>query len=298
MIQHRLFRCTLLAEAILLIVLASLHAALPVLFPALSAFPFSQLGLLLRKLSLSGSTGNVIAILLYILLSLLPSVSLLFLKRKGPLHAEDFILALISLAMFPVLYLMVNPGDLPVPGSEGVFCFILWSLAAAWLTLRVLRSLSASDRPSLTRWFSRLLRAAAFYFVFEIFGSMLPALMEALAPMCQPESLWAAAPYSDAEVAFTVISQLVAAVPPAASILVIFRSVRLLDLLQSDDAQSVPAAKELSLLCVRSLSVSVLSVAVLNLLQLILMNQLRKIHITVVLPVLELTLVLDQAATE
>ena len=292
MIRHRLFRYALLLEAVLLILLSSLQSILPAFFPALSAFPFSQLGLGLRMLSLSGSAGNIAAILLYILIALLPAASLFLLKRNAPLHGEDALLALLSLAMFPVLYLMVNPGYLPVPGSEGVFCFILWSLAACWLTLRVLRSLAVSDRPVLLIWFSRLLRAAAFYFVFEIFGSLLPALIEELSALCQPESLWAAPPYSDTEVAFAVIRQLVAAVPPAASILVIFRSVGLLDLLREDAGGTISAAKALSRLCVQSLAVSVSSIAALNLLQLILCDQLRNVQITVVLPVLELALVL------
>ena len=292
MIQHKIFRFSLLAETVLLILFSILQSFLPVYFPTLSAFPFSQLGLGLRMLSLSGKAGNIAAFLLYISVCLLPAVSLLLLKRKEALHGEDSILVLISLAMFPALYLMVNPGYLPLPGSEGVCCAVLWSLAACWLTLRLLRSLTTSDKAALTRRFSLLLRVAAFYFVYEIFGVLLPAMIAELSELCQPQTLWADTPYTDAEVAFSFLRYAVGAVPPAVSILVIFRSVSLVDLLHTESEETAAAANALSLLCARAMGISVSSVAALNLIQFVLFHQLRNIHITVVLPVLELAIVL------
>lgn len=290
--KHKVFRIALIAEAILCILLSALHSVLPPYFPAMASFPFSQLGLGLRTLSLSGSTGNFFAVLLYAAICLLPSVALLPMRRTGTLHWEDGLLVLISAALFPILFLMVNPGLTAVPGSEGVLCSVVWSLAAAWLTLRVLRSLFSSDRHQLALWFSRLLRAAAFYYVFELFGVLLPALLQELSMLQASSDPFSAFVYSDTEIAFTVIRHLVSALPSALLLTVILRAVALMDLARCGDDGVLPAAERLSRLCRTTVSVTVLSVAAADLLQLFLFDRLLHVHISVVLPMMELIFVL------
>ena len=50
-----------------------LQRSLSGLFSTLIAFPFEQIGAGLRVLSLSGAVGNVVAIILYMLLGLIPA---------------------------------------------------------------------------------------------------------------------------------------------------------------------------------------------------------------------------------
>ena len=292
MIKHRSFRILLISEAVLCLALSILGNLLPDLFPAMSAFPFSQLGTLLRMLSLSGSAGNLAAILLYIAVCLLPAAALLLLRRSAPLHAEDSLPVLCSAALFPILWLMVNPGYLTVPGTEGVWCAVIWSLLGTWLTLRVLRSIFASDRAQLALWFSRLLRAAAFYYVFDLFGFMLPAMLDELSMMRLTPDPLSPFTYSDTEIFFTVLRHLVAALPSAVSLPMIFRAISLMDLAQEENEGVLAAAESLSALCRTALILSVVSVAVLNVLQLFLFDRLLNVHISVVLPMMELIFVL------
>jgi len=46
------------------------------------AFPFAQIGLMLRVLSLSGGIGNIIAVILYTIVCLLPMAALFFIRHK------------------------------------------------------------------------------------------------------------------------------------------------------------------------------------------------------------------------
>ena len=58
------------------------------------------------------------------------------------------------------------------------------------------------------------------------------------------------------------------------------------------ECAAIPSAEKLSLLCRNALMLSILSIAALNLLQLFLYEQLMNVHISVVLPVMDLIFVL------
>ena len=60
-------------EAAACVLFCILQRSLSGLFSTLIAFPFEQIGAGLRVLSLSGAVGNVVAIILYMLLGLIPS---------------------------------------------------------------------------------------------------------------------------------------------------------------------------------------------------------------------------------
>ena len=60
-------------EAAACVLFCILQRSLSGLFSTLIAFPFEQIGAGLRILSLSGAVGNVIAIILYMLLGLIPA---------------------------------------------------------------------------------------------------------------------------------------------------------------------------------------------------------------------------------
>lgn len=76
---------------------------------ALLSFPFKQIGMGLRALSLSGGVGNGAALAIYFILCLAPAALLLLIRRKRRLMGEDALPALLSVLLFPVLYLMINP---------------------------------------------------------------------------------------------------------------------------------------------------------------------------------------------
>ena len=71
------------AACLLLVVLLGWNSGEGGILASLTAFPFAQIGLGLRWLSLSGAVGNGLAIGLYVLLGLIPLIALGVLWRRG-----------------------------------------------------------------------------------------------------------------------------------------------------------------------------------------------------------------------
>lgn len=98
----------------------------------LMALPFTFAGKGLRAMSLSGSGGNVAAIVLYGALCLLP-LALKFGKKWGK---WDIWLLVCSGLMFYVMYLMVNPGQRPAvmrnEVGDGIYASGVYSLLLTW----------------------------------------------------------------------------------------------------------------------------------------------------------------------
>ena len=110
--MRKVFLGFLAAEAVVCIVFAIVQTSFAGAFSAVTAFPFEQIGRGLRTLSLSGGPGNVVAVAIYTAVSLSPAAALLIIRKKRKMLPEDGLLILLSVSLFTVLYLMVNPGVL------------------------------------------------------------------------------------------------------------------------------------------------------------------------------------------
>lgn len=74
------------------------------------ASPFSLIGDLLRYLSLESSALNILSIILFIIISLIPMCFLLYLVLKKKIKTVDIIfLALLSASLFITIYYYINP---------------------------------------------------------------------------------------------------------------------------------------------------------------------------------------------
>lgn len=102
--------------------------------------PFTWTAEGLRKLSLSGSLGNAVAIALLVVAGLLP----LAFKWKKSWGLEDALLIFTSIAIWYTLYVLINPYVLPdiLQGTTGelLLCGSCYSLFLSWAVLRLLRS--------------------------------------------------------------------------------------------------------------------------------------------------------------
>lgn len=102
--------------------------------------PFTWVAAGLRKLSLSGSLGNAVAIVLLVVVGLLP----LAFKWKKSWAPEDALLIFTSIAIWYTLYVLINPYILPgiLQGTAGqtLLCGSCYSLFLSWAVLRLLRS--------------------------------------------------------------------------------------------------------------------------------------------------------------
>ena len=111
-----------------------------------AAFPYAQLGAVLRGLSLSGKAGNIAAWALLILTAGLPLIWLIYARTRRAWRAEDGLPALIACLLVPALYGAVNPewlaGALGFPEASLAVAAVAACLNALWIAyiaLRVLR---------------------------------------------------------------------------------------------------------------------------------------------------------------
>ncbi|PKK98136.1 MAG: hypothetical protein CVV57_08750 [Tenericutes bacterium HGW-Tenericutes-2] len=72
--------------------------------------PFQLLGDSIRKLSLLGGMGNIFAIFLYLAISLIPILILIYIIKRKKIVKIDYIFTpLLSLLLFFIMYYMINP---------------------------------------------------------------------------------------------------------------------------------------------------------------------------------------------
>lgn len=152
---------------------ALLGAVLALAFPGEMTYeaiaaPVNALGQALRGLSLSGTGGNAAAWAITLVVSLLPLIPFLLLRRKRK-AVEDWVLLLLIPQIFALLYYAVNPTlidsmaapFLPV-GQLGV----ILATAVTWLVLAFLRALAEAPGERLAAAVGVLLTGCALLLAF------------------------------------------------------------------------------------------------------------------------------------
>lgn len=256
------------------------------------AFPFAQIAALLRALSLAGRVGNAFAMLLLAAVGLLPAAAVLHAFGKRPLRGSDTLGLLASALLLVSLFLMARPGTLAdMFGGMGAelgaaaLGTALWSVLAAWAALEALRSMRGSEGAALYRWGRALLMALDALFVFLIFGSGISSLLSSI------DAVKAANTAPDVSLAatnvFLVLRAAADALPWALDIAIVGRGLRLLDAAETDrySAETVDAANALTKLCGAALTAVMLSLAAINIAQLIFSGALRDMSINASFPV-------------
>lgn len=298
------FPIFLAIEAVFLLILYYAFNGESVWSSAVLGFPFIQVGAGLRMLSLSGSVGNGVAILLYVLLCLLPVAALLLFRRKRSLAPEDGLLVLLSLFLFLVFYFMINPGKIPglLSGEEGsllleqsLFSGAAYALMFSYAVIRALRHFMGADREQLQDYLAILLRILAMYFVFLAFGASFQVFLEGIAPL-QTDTVMGLelALYDGSNYFFAFLQYLANMLPYVLDVAVVLATLNLMKAMKENrySQEVITWAHRVSRLCAVSLAATVLVTAALNLLQLLYLDRLRSVNIQVVIPVLSVAFVL------
>jgi len=282
--------------ALLLLSLLAVACVVFVLSPATSAgvltyifsFPYAQMALGLRALSLPGGVGNVIAIILYVLICLAPIGFMPFIRNRKP---EDAMLMIISIVLFFVMYYMINPGLTPMAGGiEGaVLGGIVHSIVLAYVIARVLRLAITAPAERLGRYMAVMLHLLNILFVFMIFGVILSQMVESFAVLRAGNTGQLGTTYI-----FLVLRHVVGAIPYGFNIIIVFAALRLLTAFSEDkySAETVCAAKYVSKICAVSLIVTVITAAGFNLLQFMFIRQLVVVNSNLDFPVTSILFVL------
>lgn len=288
----------LAVEALVCLGFIALQVSTYDVFTTVVAFPFEPIGWGLRQLSLWSGIGNVIAIILYLAICLIPCGILLIMRRKGELHIEDGLLAVISGLLFFVMHQMINPGLIQVGAwgdsavGKAVLCGTVYSVLCAYGVLRALRLFSSGNGQKLQTYMMVLLGIMSGAFVLAIFGggvqNLLVAVDSLLAGNAGNENLLFTT------YVFLGLQFLADNLPFALNIWVAFGCISLLQNLLSNPygEETVLSADRLCRICKRSLGVMVLVGAGFNFLQLIFAGQLHVINTTVVIPLFSIIFVL------
>lgn len=123
------------------------------------SYPFDLMGNGLRKLSLSSTVGNIIALLIYILICLIPVLIYLYKYKKETNKEVDVILIGLSAYLFYAIYQFINPMELysllpeEFYGSGGFISagklsvsMMFYIIVISYLILLSLTSLSVEER--------------------------------------------------------------------------------------------------------------------------------------------------------
>ncbi len=287
--KRKLYTSLLAAEAVACVVLCLVQASFGNAFSTIMAFPFEQIGLGLRALSLWGWLGNILAVVLYLGLSLLPIAALVRKRRK--LEKEDWLLGLLSVLLFVVLYAMVNPGMISLKAKglsqavgKGALGLLVYSVLCGYSILRMLRLFRAGGTEKLLGYLSVMLMLMGALFVYAAFGACFGAMLDSL------NALKAGNVGNEHLLGTTYFclgfKALVDGLPYLMNVAVVLGALNLLDEMRRDrySESTVAAAERMCRLCVVALAATVLANIGFNLVQLLLVNALMTTHIGVQIP--------------
>lgn len=251
----------------------------------LLALPFTALGSLLRTMSLSGTAGNIAAIVLYALVSAIP---LLFWWR-GKRKTEDWLLVLLCGVIALVLYYMVNPnlrhtywrnevGDVIYAGA-------FWSCLVTWGVLKLVGSGEALVKRNIYRALRIFLLLCAGSCILRAFGTNLSSLLVQLRYYGEMETPFGVV--KTPTYIFLLLDFAATAAENGLIALVLYKGAKLLQELEADPfgAGCVKAADEVSALCRRTLMIVALTSLALNLGQVLLSSVLLNVTLEVRIPV-------------
>ena len=298
--KRKLFYILLACEAALCIIFCFVKLSWPTLFSSIMAFPFEQIAHVLRILSLSSPTGNVIAFLIYFIISLIPLMLLLIFSKKRKLKPEDILLIILTGILFGTLYYMINPGTLTTMMGNALSASILkaflgviiYSVIAGYILLRILRTFSNSDKHSLYKYLKILLIILNVIFVFVIFGTLFNNMISSfnsftVSNTAPEQSLWL-------NYVFISLNYIISALPYIFNVFIVFKVMDLLAELNEDNYsdKSSALADNLSRWCIKALSITVVSNIIFNIIQLVMIKKLLVIESMVQIPIFSIVFVL------
>jgi len=298
--RRKLYVGALSLEAIVCVVFSILQTSFLGVYTTAMAFPLEQIGTGLRTLSLSGSGGNVAAIVIYCATSLLPIAALLISRKKRKLLAEDGLLGLMSVALFAVLYIMINPGIISkwsngaaaLPVGKTVLGCMVYSVICGYFVLRIMRLFSDGGTEKFFRYMSVMLSLLNVLFVYWVFGACFSGLLNSITQLKAGNT--GNEHLLGASYVFLALQFFADALPYAFNLFIVFAALKLLEEMQVDRycAQTVAAAGQISRRCTTALVATVLANIGYNLLQLVFAKSLVTINSSVQIPVFSITFVL------
>ncbi|MDO5063071.1 MAG: hypothetical protein Q4D77_07815 [Peptostreptococcaceae bacterium] len=285
-------------------------------------FPFLQITSLLRRLSLSGMVGNIVAIAIYVALSLIPIVVLRQISKKRTLLVEDHLLILLSLVCFVGFYSMINtPSADPFSGNESlinpfanlpevkniIYSTLMYSVLLGYFALRLLRIFFSVKTKELHRYLAWMLSGFAIFSLAAIILSFVAPWIADLQNLHLHHQLIYDLNTPDgqlitsgpdmtlyANIFFSALRAVVHALPYAADIYLVLLALDLLEEIQIArySEKVVELSQNLSLVAARALSLIIGVHITFNILQVIFVDRLFNVKAHAFFPILSILFVL------
>ena len=258
-------------------------------------FPLAPIAAGLRKLSLSGTVGNILAWALYILLCALPLIPFGILRSKSKAVKSDFLLLGLIPVLAVTLYRLINPTGLLAGTEAGLVMYraqyggTLYALLICWMILRVTEGFGKLDEPALYHGLGIFLKLLGVLFVISAFGGSLGALlgdMEALGAANQNSGSLTLSRL------FLVLQCLTDALPALLNTVTVLMALELTEALAAESDSTADSAQRLAKWCGTTLVITAAASAVFHLLQMLCLPMLRTSDVTLRLPIPSLAFVI------
>ncbi|MBQ3256469.1 MAG: hypothetical protein IJA67_03540 [Oscillospiraceae bacterium] len=284
--KHRSYLCLLAISAAASALLALFADGGNILLATLQ-FPFAPIAKGLRLLSLSGTVGNLLAWVIYVLLCALPLLPLWLLRRKEKSAKSDLLFVLLIPVLAIALYRLINPTGLlasteaALPVYRAQYGGTVYAVLLGWPILRTGEALKAADEGALYKAADLFLKLLGVLFVISAFGSSLAALlgdMEALRAANQNSGslTWS--------YVFLTLQCLADALPSLLNTVTVCMALTLLDAFVADDDNIADHADRLARWCGTTLVITAAASIGFHVLQLLFQPKLRTTDVSLSFP--------------
>lgn len=260
-------------------------------------FPFGQIGEALRTMSLASSAGNIAAMVIYLLISVMPMLYLVdrVARQKKEPDAIDILLIMMSVMLFIMMYFMVNPGYInsnlygAMPGKGAALAMTFWSMVIGYVVLKCIKASIGTDEKKLARYLKLILIAVAavigINIILGIFTEVIPAArgIKEIDEQLNND-------YNTS--LFLWIKYFADKVPSVLNIVVIIHAVKMVDQLRLDrySQETISAAENLSRICRISVTVMILISIAVNLFQFLVWTKVYKTSYVVDIPLFSIAM--------
>ena len=240
------------------------------------SFPLQKIADFLGYLSLKSSIGNVIAIIIFTLFCLVPVFILLLKVKRKTFVKTDSLLVLLSVVLFTVVYLLINPSEMGFLGcvnDASTVTFSFWSLLASYIILKLVGAIKKSSAVRSERIFNLIVKIIGAVFVFDL---------------CSME-------FTKTEVwIVSLIAFVNSALPSLFGLLIVFSCLRVLSCFALDrySDNTIHSVEKLSSLCIVSLKTTAVVTALYSVIQLRFISELSDINFSINIPLVQLCFIL------
>ena len=240
------------------------------------SFPLQKIADFLGYLSLKSSMGNVIAIIIFTLFCLVPVFILLLKVKRKTFVKTDSLLVLLSVVLFTVVYLLINPSEMGFLGcvnDASTVTFSFWSLLASYIILKLVDTIKKSSTVRSELIFDLIVKIIGAVFVFDL---------------CSME-------FTKTEVwIVSLIAFVNSALPSLFGLLIVFSCLRVLSCFALDrySDNTIHSVEKLSSLCIVSLKTTAVVTALYSVIQLRFISELSDINFSINIPLVQLCFIL------